>query len=146
MPSKDTSTIETRLTKADLERFRRKAREQGKTHAQLLRDITLAYLDRSESATEEEKESARLAERDKLIVDGMKAIENRFATLMVRLGIDLESMYVLLWDLVAKNPERQKMFDRAYDVGSDRFRRKLKGLERKYRDSLKHQGDRLEDH
>lgn len=146
MPSKDTSTIETRLTKTDLERFRNKAKQQGKTHAQLLRDITLGYLNQAEATTESDKEAARLAERDKIIAAGLKSIENRFATLLVRLGIDLEAMYVLLWTTAKDNPDRQALFDKCYEVGSGRFRRKLKGLEVKMKESLKHQGDQLQDH
>lgn len=141
MPSKDTSTIETRLRKADLERFKKLAKAEGKTNAQLLRDIALAYMDRQQRATESEQEMERLAKRDQAITKSLKSIENRFAGLIVKLGYDVESLYFLLWRTLAPEDEREKLFNKCYELGVKRWNTKLAS---EMKDRLKQQGDVLD--
>src|SRR6185295_8296161 len=143
MPSKDTTTVETRLTKGDLERLKKRARQLDKTNAQLLRDIALTFLDREEEVEEDSYFVRRMRERDRDIAAALKSIESRFAVLIVRLGIDLESMYALAWSLTEGQPDRQELFEQCHQVGVKRFRRKLKDFERSMVDSLIHQDDQL---
>jgi len=133
-----TTKLETRLNQEDRARFEELVKRRGITRTELVREALIFYLDNHES----EEEAAKLAKRDKVIADSLKSIENRFASLIVRLGIDLESLYALLW---ASSPKenREELFEKCYRVGQERFRRKLSNLEQEFKGSLKKQPDRL---
>ncbi len=128
-----------RLTKADHARFVEFVRRDGRSQSDVLRDAIVQYMDGYNSA----EDDRRLKERDRVIADALKGMENRFAVLLVRLGIDLESIYALAWSLTSEQPDQREMFEKCYQVGVNRFRRKLKGLEKEMVDSLIHQGDQL---
>lgn len=131
MADRSKSTLETKLLKTDLERFRQVASAQGKTSAQLLRDIALEYLD----SYDKKAEIKEWHERDKVMAEALRRIENRFASIIVRLGIDLESLYFLLWTNSDK-ATRHKLFEKCYQHGQRRFSRKLDGLDLELKKAL----------
>ena len=128
-----------RLSKEDHSKLADFVRKDGRTQADILREAVMRYVDGYNSVQEDE----RLKDRDRVIADALKAIENRFAILLVRLGIDLESIYALAWALTSEQPDRTEMFEKCYEVGVNRFRRKMKDQERDLVDRLRHQGDLL---
>lgn len=130
-----------RVTQEDYDRIKDFAAKSGRPLSDILREAVLQYIDKERAREDDAYFVARMRERDKIISDALKSIENRFGLLMVRLGIDLESLYMLGWSMTANQPNRQKLFEDCYDQGVKRFRRKLKGLERKMVDSLMHQQD-----
>ncbi len=133
-----TSKLETRLNREDRARFEELVKVRGCTRTELVREAILEYLDRKEIETDERK----LARRDRLIVDSLKSIENRFAGLLVRLGVDLESLYALLWATTPKDT-REQLFEQCYQQGQKRFRRKLHDLELEMKAALKKQPESL---
>jgi hypothetical protein len=128
-----------RLTAEDHSKLMDFVKREGRNQSEILREAVNAYVDGYHSAQDDQ----RLRERDKVITDALKAMENRFAVLLVRLGIDMESMYALAWSLTSGQPDRTEMFEKCYQVGVARFRRRLKGLEREMADALQHQGESL---
>jgi hypothetical protein len=111
----------------------------GRTQADILRAAVLQYIDGYSSAQDDQ----RLKERDKVIADALKSIENRFALLLVRLGVDLESLYALAWSLTAEQPDQREVFEKCAQVGVQRFRRKLRPVEKDMVESLVQQGSYL---
>lgn len=130
-----------KVTQEDLERIKEFAAKSDRSLSDIYRTAVLEYIDKAQHAEDDAYFIRRMRERDKLITDAIRAMENRFATLIVRLGIDVESLYALAWSLTAEQPDRQEMFEKCYDAGVKRFRRKLRGLEKNMVDSLVHQGD-----
>ena len=128
-----------RLTKEDHEKLMEFVKVDGRTQADVLREAVITYVHGYNTA----QQDARLKERDELIVNALKQIENRFALLLVRLGIDIEALYALGWSLTAEQPDQEEMFQKCTQVAYTRFHRKTKGLERQLVDSLLHQGDQL---
>jgi hypothetical protein len=140
MPKRDlrTTELKARLAPADRERFERVLTVKGGTRTQLARDAILFYLDNCEQA----QEDTLFAERDKLIVQSIKSLENRLAGILVRMGIDIEALYAAAW---AHSPKetRDKLFERCYQIGAQRFNRRLSAVEQEYKKSLVKQPDHL---
>lgn len=130
-----------RLSKEDHEKLAAYVHQDGRTQADVIRDAIIRYVDGYSSL----KETERLKDRDRVIAEALKQIENRFAILLVRLGIDLESIYALAWSLTSEQPDREEMFEKCHEVGVKRFRRKMKDLEKDMVDKLLHQGDSLKE-
>ena len=129
------------VTQDDYKRIKKYAEDNDITLSKLYRDALLDYIGRAGEVDDDEYFLRRLKERDQDIAEALKSMENRFAVLLVRLGIDLESLYALCWTLTSNRPDRHEMFEKCYAVGVDRFRRRLSGLQREMVDSLQHQGD-----
>lgn len=132
-----------KVTQEDFDRIKEFSVRSGRPLADIYRSAVLEYIEREQQVEDDAYFVARMKERDKLIVDGLKSVENRFATLLVRIGIDLESLYALAWSLTAEQPDREEMFEKCYQVGVKRFRRKMKGFEKDMVDALMHQQDQL---
>lgn len=132
-----------RVTKEDHERIKDYAQKSGRNLSDIMREALLEYIDKERAREDDEYFVKRMRERDQIISDSLKSIENRFAVLMVRLGIDIESLYMLGWSVTSTQPkeERKKLFEDCYEQGVKRFRRKLKDLERDMVDSLIHHED-----
>ena len=118
--------ISIRLTQEDHDRLQQFLAKDGRKQNDLVRDALLEYIDPNKKA--------RAADRE--VVEALKSIENRFAVLLVRLGVDLNSMYALAWALTDEQPDREELFEKCYETGITRFRRKLRGLEKDMVDSL----------
>ncbi|MBX9722380.1 MAG: hypothetical protein K2X81_13345 [Candidatus Obscuribacterales bacterium] len=131
------------VTTEDYQRIKKFAADSGRPLGSIYRDAVLEYIDKKEQVEDDEYFRRRMKERDRDIVEGLKSMENRFAVLLVRLGIDLESLYALAWSLTSGREDRHEMFEKCYAVGVDRFRRRLSGLQREMADSLQHQGDTI---
>ena len=130
-----------RVTQEDYDRIKDFAAKSERPLSDIMREAVLQYIDKERAREDDAYFVSRMRERDKIISDSLKSIENRFALLMVRLGIDVESLYMLGWSLTANQPNRKQLFEDCYDQGVKRFRRKLKGLEREMIDSLIHHDD-----
>lgn len=134
-----------RVTQEDYERIKDFAAKSGRPLSDILREAVLQYIDKERAREDDAYFIARMRERDQIISDSLKSIENRFGVLMVRLGIDLESLYMLGWKLTlnagVSKEDRKQLFEDCYDQGVKRFRRKLKGLEKGMVDSLIHHQD-----
>jgi hypothetical protein len=113
-------------------------KKQGGTRTELVRKAILHYLDCTVDAPEIE----RMHERDRLLVNSLKSIENRFAGLMVRLGIDVQTVIALLWAGAPKE-QREQLFRECKKVGQSRFRRHLDNVEIEERRRMVKQPDEL---
>lgn len=133
-----TPRIETRLAREDFSRFETLVKETGRTRTEVVREAVLHYLD----CAEPEPEIQRVHERDRLIVNALKSMENRYSGLLVRLGIDLETVVALLWASSPKD-SREKLFAECKRVGQERFRRTLDNVEKEARRRLRTQADEL---
>lgn len=123
-----------RLNQAEYVKLNEYVERDGRTQADVIREAISRYVDGYYTANDDK----RLQERDKAIVDAMKSMENRFALLITRLGIDLEALYALGWSLTSNLPDRHEMFEKCQQVGVTRWRRKTKGIERHIIRSLLH--------
>lgn len=80
--------VSTRLSDADLVRFREMAQAQGLCTSDLFRRAVLFYMDQSENAKRDEFES--------LYTQQMKASTNRICGLMARTGIEVHAIIEFL--------------------------------------------------
>lgn len=135
---KQTTKLETRLAEPDRIRFEELVRVKGCTRTELAREAILYYLEHHK----DQEDAERFAERDKLIVDALKSMEVRFAGLMVRLGVDMETLHALMWTRTDKNT-REKLWEACRVVGQQRFKRALAGVDRDFKAHLARQGDKL---
>lgn len=132
-----------KVTQEDFDRIKNFATRTGRSLGDIYRTAVLEYIEKEQHVEDDAYFIERMKERDRLIVDALKSMENRFAILIVRMGIDLESLYALAWSLTAEQPDREEMFQKCYEVGVKRWKRKMKALEKSMADMLMQQGDQL---
>ena len=116
-----TKKLETRLATQDLKRFEQLVVSTGKSRPQLLREAMLEYMDRQEQGVIDERES-RLEKR-------LKAIEDRYASLLVRVGLDVGTTLALLSSRIDPKQRRQ-LLDNCYKTSVQHFNKKLEGAAR----------------
>jgi hypothetical protein len=119
--------IQMRLTAADFIRFDEQCRLSGKTRTEQARIAIRYWLDRQEAEP--------LQERENELEQRMKKMENHMASLLVRLGIDVNTLYFMLWD--RSDPETRKGLWEAYRVkAAERFLKPLKGAEKEAKEKV----------
>ena len=87
--TKRTPRIETRLAPADFIAFDQLCRLEGKTRSELAREALRWFMANHERARQEKTETP-LERR-------LKKMEDRLAGLMVKNGLDIGTMYALMW-------------------------------------------------
>ncbi len=131
MQKKPNPKIETRLTPADHKRFQTLSEERKMTMAELAREIILGYLDGQQTGAEVIRESK--------IERRMRAIEDRYASLLVRIGIDTGTIMALLSSRIDPS-KRKEVLDTCYQVSVRHFNKKLEGVAREMKQELSEQG------
>lgn len=114
--TKRTPQISTRLAPSVYADFDRLCRLEGKTKTETARKAITWYVENHEKLLNEEK--------DTVIEQRLKKMEDRMAGLIVKLGFEMCSMNHLFW--TRTDPEvRRELFAECYAAGVKRFNRKL---------------------
>jgi hypothetical protein len=127
MQKKPSPKIETRLTAGDHKRFLALAEEKKVSMAELSREAILAYLDTHQTETEDRRETK--------VERRLKAIEDRYASLLVRIGIDTGTIMALLSSRIEKN-KRTEVMDSCYRISVQHFNKKLEGVAKEMKQNL----------
>lgn len=117
--SKQNPEVVTRLTEKAYQRLEELRKKDGITQAEIVRRAILTYLKGNQTAVEEHL-TDRFEKR-------LKAIEDRFAGLLVRIGFDIGTIYSVLYARTDQEI-RDKLFDRCYQLSVRRFNQKLKAV------------------
>jgi hypothetical protein len=111
-----TPRVETRLPPTAFIEFDQLCRLQGKTRTALARDAILWYL--------QHHEQLQNAEIESVLDKRLNKIENRLAGLLVRLGLDVGTIYSVMWS--RSDPySRKELFQDCYTQAVRRLRKKL---------------------
>jgi hypothetical protein len=127
MTRKQSPKIETRLTATDHKRFLQLAEEKKVSMAELSREAILAYLDNHQTETEDRRETK--------VERRLKAIEDRYASLLVRIGIDTGTIMALLSSRI-ESSKRTEVMDSCYRISVRHFNKKLEGVAKEMKQSL----------
>lgn len=101
---------------------------EGKTKTEIAREAITRYVESYENQVNEE--------RDTVLEQRLKKMEDRMAGIMVKLGIEICSMNHLFW--TRTEPEvRKRLFQECYAAGVKRFKNKLKDNEERLREQAK---------
>jgi hypothetical protein len=125
---KRTPTIETRLQAVDNGRFEMACSLSGKTKTELAREAILRYLD--------ELENGQADARDTKIEKRLKAIEDRYAGLLVRVGLDVGTLVALMSSRIQDPKQRRDLMDNCYRTSVKHFNKKLEGVARDMKQTL----------
>jgi hypothetical protein len=115
------------LQAADHGRFEMACSLTGKTRTEVARTAILRYLD--------ELESGQLATRDGKIEKRLKAMEDRYASLLVRVGLDVGTLVALMSSRIPAK-ERRELMDNCYKASVQHFNKKLEGVARDMKQTL----------
>jgi hypothetical protein len=119
--------IQTRLAPEDRRRFQDLCDERNITMSEFAREIILGYLDGHRTQAEEHRESK--------IERRLKTIEDRYASLLVRIGIDTGTMMALLSSRIDPS-KRKEILDTCYQVSVRHFHKKLEGVSKEMKQQL----------
>jgi diketogulonate reductase-like aldo/keto reductase len=117
MPQKRAPTIATKLAPVDHERFEQFCRMKDKTKTELARAAILFYM--------EHNEDEFFRERDSLIEQRLKSMEDRFGGLMAKIGVGVFGLEHLFWTRTEQD-FRKQLFQDCYVAGVRKMRNKLK--------------------
>lgn len=124
---KTVPSFEMRLSSEDFIRFEQQCRLNGKTRPEQARIAIRYWLD--------QQEAEPLQEREIDLEKRLKKMEDHMASLLVRLGIDVNTLYFMLWD--RSDPETRKALWEAYRVkAAERFIKPLKGAEKEAKEKV----------
>lgn len=112
-----TPTIATKLAAPDHIKFDQFCRLEGKTKTEVAREAIRFYMNT--------RESELLAEQQSPLEKRVLKIENRFASLLVKLGVGIFTIESLLWSRIAED-DRGRLFSECYASGVKKMRSKLK--------------------
>lgn len=115
MPGSRTS-LATKISKSDQLRLEQICQLENKTKAEVLREALRYYMDR--------KETNLLDERDSLLEKRIKRMEDRLASLMVKVGLDVGTLHQLFWSR-ADQDGRDELFTQCYISAVKRLKKKL---------------------
>lgn len=126
--TKRTPTIETKLQAADYGRFEMACSLSGKTKTEVAREAILRYLD--------DLERGQSDARDTKIEKRLKAIEDRYAGLLVRVGLDVGTLVALMSSRIQDPKQRRDLMDNCYRTSVKHFNKKLEGVARDMKQTL----------
>lgn len=128
--TKSNPKIETRLTPAQYQRLLQAASAEGVSNAEFVRRATITYLDEMQKKNPSRREGA-LEKR-------LRNMEDRFAAIMVRTGVDIGSLYALLWAVHghSDSAKQKQAKDHCYMQGVRRFKASLSSLEKNLKGEL----------
>jgi histidinol phosphatase-like PHP family hydrolase len=124
---KRTPKIATKLQPADHQRFEIACNLTGKTKTELAREAILRYIDQIERGQTESHDSK--------IEKRLKAMEDRYASLLVRVGLDVGTLVALMSSRIPAK-DRRELMDTCYKVSVQHFNKKLEGTARDMKQSL----------
>ena len=127
MTRKQSPKIETRLTATDHKRFLQLAEERKLSMAELSREAVLFYLDNHQTSVEDKRETK--------VERRLKAIEDRYASLLVRIGLDTGTIMALLSSRI-ESAKRTEVMDSCYRISVRHFNKKLEGVAKDMKQSL----------
>jgi hypothetical protein len=127
MARKYNRKIETRLAPMDHRKFQELCEDRNMTMSELAREIILEYMEGHATRAEEYRES-RIDRR-------LTSIENRYAALLVRIGIDTGTIMALLSSRIDPS-KRKEVLDTCYQVSVRHFNKKLEGVAREMKRDL----------
>jgi hypothetical protein len=116
MRPKRTPTIATKLHPADHIKFEQFSRLEGKTKTELARDAILHYM--------RSRETDLTDERDSLLEKRLKKMEDRIASLLVKVGLDTATLYALFWTR-SERETRRELFQDCYAMAVKRMKKRL---------------------
>lgn len=87
----------------------------------------MVYLDNHQTDVEDRRE-LKIERR-------LKAIENRYASLLVRIGLDTGTIMALLASRIEKG-KRTEVMDSCYRISTQHFNKKLEGVAREMKQDL----------
>ncbi len=117
MARKRTPTIATKLTLVDHERFEQFCRMKGITKTEQARKAILFYM--------EYNEDEFFKERDSVIEQRLKSMEDRFGGLMAKIGVGVFGLEHLFWTRTDQE-FRKQLFQDCYVAGIRKMRNKLR--------------------
>ena len=116
--TKRSPTVETRMLVQDYERLEFVCKMAGKTKTEFVREAVLRSLDDVERGIHDARETK--------IEKRLKAIEDRYAGLLVRVGIDVGTLLALMSSRIPAK-DRKETMDNCYSVAVKRFNKKIEG-------------------
>jgi hypothetical protein len=128
MPPRRTPTIATKLVPSDLIRFDTICRLEGKTKTEIARKAIREYIERHEKVMTDDRES--------LLEDRIRRMENRLAGLLVKLGIGIYKLDHLFWTRTDKDV-RGELFRECHAAGVKKMKEKLTAFEEELRQSMR---------
>lgn len=119
--------VETRLSRADVNRLDEAARLAGQTRSDFIRQGLLWYLDNLENLKEGERE-AKTAQAirygSELIVKAILSATDRICGMLARQGAEVGTLYELTWRACG-TPEAKEQFTAAVNTAKQRQRNRL---------------------
>jgi hypothetical protein len=122
-----TKLLTTRLCRADLERFEALVKARNIKATELAREALVFYLDNHPGGAQ--------ALQENKIERRLKSIEDRYASLLVRIGIDVATMAALMSSRIAAG-QRKETMEVAYRVATKHFNKKLEGVAQELKNNL----------
>lgn len=119
--------IQTRLAPESHRKFMEMVKERRTTVADLGREAILFYMEQHQTQADERRDS-RLERR-------LKTIEDRYASLLVRIGIDTGTIMALLSSRIDP-AKRREILDNCYRTSVKHFNQKLEGVAREMKVQL----------
>ena len=119
MRKERTTRLETRLSQADRERFIALAQARGVTLTELLREAARFYLDHHNDPAQ--------AKKNNNIERRLKAIETRYASILVRVELDMAHIEAIMSSRIEAGKRRETM-EVASRVAVKHFNKKLEGV------------------
>ncbi|MBS2005372.1 MAG: hypothetical protein JST44_27920 [Cyanobacteria bacterium SZAS LIN-5] len=120
-----TPTIATKLAAPDHIKFDQFCRLEGKTKTEVAREAIRYYM--------KTRESELLDEQQSPLEKRLLKMENRFASLLVKLGVGIFATEHLLWSRMGED-ERGQLFSECYASGVKKMRSKLRPEEDELRE------------
>ena len=121
-------TVSTKLNHSDFSELEKICRLDDKTKTEVVREAILSYLKQRADGTVNERES--------FLEERIHKMENRIASIMVKIGLDIGTVHQYIW-LTTDKEVRQKLFDACRTSAVDRMRKKLSPKEIELKDSAK---------
>lgn len=129
MPKTAASTvIHSRLSEVDYQRMKEQVKAQKISESQLVREAIRRYLDYAERQALDNAESK--------VERRLKRMEDRLASLLARLGVDIGIVYQFLWN--QSDPDtRGPLFNKCYKDSRNRLAGKLDKIESEFKELIR---------
>lgn len=129
MARKPSSTVvHSRLSEVDYQRFKEQVVSQKISESQLVREAIRRYLDYADRQAIDHGESK--------IERRLKRMEDRLASLLARLGLDIGIVYQFLWH--QSDPDtRTQLFNMCYKDSKNRLSGKMDKIEDEFKQLIK---------
>lgn len=129
MPKTTSSTVvHSRLSEVDYQRLKEQVKAQKVSESHLVREAIRRYLDYADKQALDHGETK--------VERRLKRMEDRLASLLARLGVDIGIVYQFLWH--QSDPEtRNQLFNKCYKDSRNRLAGKLDKIETEFKELIK---------